>query len=182
MIILISGKQGSGKTSLSESLMTRLESVAGTKFAQVLYEMHYAVLKIANRCGFDIKLDKRLLQILGTEWARGIDQNFWVKCAIKEVEKFYAEGFKLVIIDDCRFKNEFELEGAIKIRLECPAEVRKERCSQWRDNENHQSEIDLDDWVDRFDLVINTEHTTKEETLNLALGYIHERIFNSTRV
>lgn len=139
--------------------------------------MHDAALAVLSRYGWDITLDKKLLQLMGTEWGRQcVDTNIWVKCLLADAERYKAAGMNYLIIDDCRFKNEFEvLKGpdAVLIRLECNEEARKVRCSQWRDTTTHQSEIDLDDWVDRFDLVINTETTTPEDTLKRALEFIN---------
>ena len=66
----------------------------------------------------------------------------------------------VVLIDDMRFPNEFDAfmgSGVLRIRLECDEEVRKERCSMWRENTQHPSEISLDDKLESFDLIVRTE-------------------------
>lgn len=178
MIIAISGKMGSGKSTLSDSIEKELEGVYRLKFAKVIYEMHDSILNILSKYYEAPKLDKRLLQLLGTEWGREMDNDIWVSCFKTE-----AARHQMVLCDDLRFKNEFTgLGDAIKIRLECSEEVRKARCSQWRENSTHQSEIDLDDWVSQFDLVIDTEFTTVEQAAQIAMEFINERISASTRV
>ena len=123
--------------------------------------MHDAVLEVLRRYGFERELDKRLLQLLGTEWGRNVvDSSIWVKCLLADAQRYEDAGMEYLVIDDCRFQNEFQAlrkKGAIQIRLECSEVARKARCSQWRETTTHQSEIDLDDCVDQFDLVINTE-------------------------
>jgi phosphomevalonate kinase len=164
-IVMISGKQGSGKTTISDALAARLGGAAiRLRFAQPLYEMHNAVLSILAAYGMarpGLVKDGPLLQILGTEWGRNtIDPDIWVRCIqnkVAEIGKKFQEA--VVIVDDMRFRNEFDAFSALKIRLECPREIRKARCSTWRDNENHQSEIDLDEYSDSwlFNLYLETE-------------------------
>jgi hypothetical protein len=178
-VIVISGKQGSGKTTLSEALSNKLRhkgwSVAHLKFAGPLYQMHDLCLGILKEGGIerDIVKDGPLLQMLGTEWGRKtIDENIWVKLAQADIAQTVRKAEELgyeklcILIDDCRFKNELEgLPEALRVRLECAPSVRKERCEAWRDNENHPSEIDLDDLVHKpgaFDVIFNTGTQTVE--------------------
>jgi len=172
-LIMISGCQGSGKTTLVDQLEKCLPNTGRTKFAKAIYEMHDAVLTIMRSYGFNITLDKRLLQLLGTEWGRNhVNNDVWLMCLTSAVEKLKAEGKEYILVDDLRFKNEFSGFECIKIRLECSEEIRKNRCSQWRNLTTHPSEIDLDDWVNKFDLVIDTGVVTETETLDQAVNFI----------
>lgn len=172
-LIMVSGKQGSGKTTLVDQLEKCLPNVGRSKFAKAIYEMHDAVLEIMRKYGFNITLDKRLLQLLGTEWGRNhVHNDVWLMCLSAQVDQLKAAGHDYVLVDDLRFKNEFSGFECIKIRLECPEEIRKARCSQWRDITAHPSEIDLDDWVDKFDLVIDTSTVSEEDTLAQAMAFI----------
>ena len=180
IVIMISAKQGSGKSALAKGLQRSLTKCAITRFSKPLYEMHDKILSTMNRYNYDIELDKTLLQILG-DWARGIDSEVIVKCLLKDISRFRAAGMNFVIVDDLRYKREFSCVPSINIRLECDKEVRKARCSQWRENDTHSSETDLDDWVDKFDIVIDTGVSTKEETLNKVLELINGRIFEGAR-
>lgn len=168
-VILISGKQGSGKTTLSKHLhksinLNKQMWAINLKFADPLYQMHDYCLAILNQSGIDtIKKDGKLLQLLGTEWGRSIDKDIWVRVAQSRVNKLRPSGYDqtmVAIIDDTRFKNELEaFPDAIKIRLECDKVQRRQRTDSWRDNEMHPSEIDLDDWVyepGKFDFIFNT--------------------------
>ena len=65
---------------------------------------------------------RRALQLLGTEFGRGVYDGLWVNIARRKVEALWAEG-KNVVIDDCRFDNEGEMAKALKaivVRIERP--------------------------------------------------------------
>lgn len=159
---MISGKQGSGKTTLAKHLSERITALGYKpvfiKFADPIYEMHNMLLKYMERLGFVYDGVKHgpLLQFLGTEFGRKtFGENVWADIAAKKADE--AEDNPIVIIDDLRFRNEFaSIPESIKVRLVAPADIRKERCDNWRENETHQSEIDLDDWLDKFDLAFDT--------------------------
>ena len=180
-VILISGKQGSGKSTTAEALVKRLigvgiEQTRIFKFAGPLYEMHDAVLSILTKYGVHrpgLVKDGPLLQVLGTEWGRNtVDSNIWVKCAKAQVQNWFdrrPNEYAFAILDDCRFENEFDaFPDAFKIRLECNDKWRKERCSMWRDNQNHPSEIGLDAYAnaDKFDLTLWTDTIGKDSVVD----------------
>jgi len=163
-VVLISGKQGAGKTTLADNLSNFLEySGLGTpyltRYAKALYLLHDAVRDRARELGIPAN-DKEgeLLQWLGTEWGRNLKgQNIWVDTLLKEVAEKASD--KITIIDDCRFPNEFKAfentsANVLRLRLEASSETRKDRCSYWRPNTEHPSETSLDDYLDKFDAVI----------------------------
>ena len=202
MIILISGKQGSGKTTLSQYLKDVLEgkgiNVQIMKFASPLYLMHNEVRRVLqgfdpnNTLGYDFdKKDGTLLQLLGTDWGRNnIHKDVWAKLTLANAEAYLGPALngkvispRIVIIDDCRFPNELDIPNAeskhpvLNVRLECDRDIRKERCESWRDNEQHESETALDAYAEKFDLTFNTDAWTPYDcTVDIlkALAVLHK--------
>jgi GTPase SAR1 family protein len=186
-VVLISGKQGSGKTTLAKGLLEKLfpdvPRIIPFKFADALYDLHNGIYDIlVNKYGFtkpETK-DGELLQLLGTEWGRkkfGVD--VWADALKKRIAKFErsvsdaVESGGVFLVDDLRFLNEFQaFPDAYKIRLECAEGNRMARAEYWRTNTGHPSEIALDGHVDKFDLVINTDIVSKEGTLDMAVDGI----------
>lgn len=166
VVILISGKMGSGKTTQTKKFIDRL-GASYIKFADPLYECHDAIWDVLEKYG--VTREKKsgdLLQYLGTEFGRKRDENLWVNIARKRADDFLAEGRKLLVLDDCRFENEFNaFPEALKVRIECSRDVRKERADSWRENENHPSEIGLDNYAaqGKFDLYYDSEKMTSDE-------------------
>jgi len=185
-IVLISGKQGSGKTTLQKALcaswaMRYSKPAFAMNFADILYEMHDAVLSVFHKYHppRNIAKDGPLLQLLGTEWGRNtIHTDIWVKCLKSKIEKTgvtYPEG--LFVIGDARFENEFDtFPEALRVRLVCDEDVRKQRCSMWRENVNHPSEIGLDKYATdgRFDLYYATEIESVEHVVELILAQLQK--------
>lgn len=136
-IIALTGKMGRGKTTALERIMA-YGGFTYVKFAGPLYkaqEAVYASLGLPFETG---KLkDRRLLQVLGTDWAREKDINFWVN-QWKETVQF-APG--IVVTDDCRFLNEAEAVKSLGGEIwKIDGEPRGEFIS----GENHASEREID--------------------------------------
>lgn len=183
LVIQISGKQGSGKSTLSANLKRELEEfyqVYPLKFAGPLYEMHDAVLNIARKYGFK-KVDKDglLLQILGTEWGRiSRGEDCWIKAMQKCVKDVWCSEDTVVIIDDCRFENEFDaFPKSLRIRLTAPKKARKQRTHAWRDNEKHPSEVSLDKYEQKgkFDFVFDTSKLSAKQITKEILDQLWDR-------
>jgi hypothetical protein len=50
---------------------------------------------------------RKMLQTLGTEWGRGIDENIWVDYTLRRAERILRRPeMNVVVITDCRFLNE----------------------------------------------------------------------------
>jgi hypothetical protein len=188
-IVMVSGKQGSGKTTLQNRLVGYYEQrgliAKQLNFADVLYEMHHAVLEVLHRYmpPRDIKKDGPLLQVLGTEWGRNtLGENIWVDLLKQKIQqKDYAD---LIVIGDCRFPNEFEgIPEALRIRLVCDELTRKKRCSMWRENTNHPSEIGLDgyEFTAKFDMHINTAAHDIHVILPLVLAQLDKNVWKVKR-
>ena len=185
-VVLLSGKQGSGKTTtstlLAEHCFKNKWEHSTIKFAKPLYAMHDAVRTVALDYGIPMpEKDGKLLQLLGTEWGRAVyGDSLWTDIARKTVTHLtnvwnnaeLKSPTALAIIDDCRFENEFDaFPEALKVRLVAPEEIRKPRTHAWRDNTLHPSEIGLDAYeaAKKFDLVIDTGTLPQSKVLAMIM-------------
>lgn len=156
-VILISGKQGAGKTTLADHLVTVYPNSIRLSFADPMRSLISGMLASAKEIGLDLPEKppmRSLLQFLGTEWGRKeIEDLIWVNYAKKRT---LSDKYTTYIIDDTRFKNEFDaFPNAIRIRLACPEAIRKQRAKSWG-NPYHLSEIDLDSYTDHFNKIFDT--------------------------
>lgn len=192
-IVGISGKMGSGKTATSKALENMLKNqnlyVVRLRFAEHLYVMHdgirahlakYKDILEGHGIKYDFtEKDRELLQWLGTEWGRSINENIWSVLARADVDRNLSLSDKSVILfEDLRYPNEFDcLHDGLRVRLECPFEVRKERGeSVTEERRNHSSETGLDEYSaqGKFDMYF---HTDKEPLDDVVKG-IYERVMN----
>jgi hypothetical protein len=124
---------------------------------------------------------RTMLQTLGTEWGRHLDQDMWVKYAQRTQRKLLSGGytydktaglvptpgakFDLAIVTDGRFRNEclgFKAAGATVIRVTNPA---KKDAGLQAGVKGHASEAEQDTIPDSwFDAIINNDK---------ALGFDH---------
>lgn len=167
-VILISGKAGSGKTTLSQQLVKDLKSVGKKvitrRFAQPVYEAHDAVQRTLEIYGLEVKAkDRVLLQLIGTEWGRNTrGENVWVDAVKSRIEDYADAGIDYVVIDDCRYPNELNNQygyPVVKVRLECSDDLRARRLGGELPP-NHPSETSLDGA--EFDLVFSTDFVTPD--------------------
>lgn len=194
-IILISGKQGAGKSTLAKGLASKLSDRTThahlVKFADPLYEMHKAIRGILQSYKSDNldanKIDGPLLQLLGTEWGRKTrGDDIWVDVAKARVElmhtlhnphRLFARS--IFIFDDARFENEIKAfdndedpdTRVFRIRLTAPEATRKTRADKWRDNTDHPSEIGLDGFKG-WDIVVDTAVHDPKDVLNQIAQFI----------
>lgn len=187
MVLMLSGKQGAGKTTLSNLLQTNC-GVQGFKigriykFADPIYAFHNSILDQLMTYGIQPvgPKDGRLLQLLGTEWGRHVlGEDVWIRIMKNRLEKADRQiSNTLFIIDDCRFQNEFDaFPDALRIRLFASERIRKERTQAWRDTTEHQSETDLDDYEEdeKFDMVLNTSATNPVECMDIIFRELRRR-------
>lgn len=189
-IIGISGKQGSGKTTLSRNLSAAVEKAWGLnvrtlKFAGPIYDLHDEVQDYLEQYGFlKQKKNGKLLQRLGDLGKEVFSPTIWTDCmdrAIHQINDVSAGDPVVVIIDDLRFSYEMEYlrkvgkqlsATTILIRLSASEHTRKARAHSWRDTTGHDSETSLDAVLDGWDLGLDTESHSQEETLRKVLAHV----------
>lgn len=200
-IVLISGKQGSGKTTTQNAILPEAKRLGYSKtfclnFADPLYTLHDFVLN-KMESGFGIKKttekDGVLLQVLGTEWGRKVHgENIWAQILKNRIDKEVLthknDGSKLLfLIADCRFENEFNFfPEALRVRLRCSSDERKVRTNSWRENTSHASEVSLDDYdlLNKFDLYIDTtsKGSSPEHCATLILAQLQKQSWLEKRI
>ena len=128
VFILVSGKAGVGKTTLSDYLSQKLSNIAGisvlnTAFALPIKRIAYSVF------GWDGEKDskgRRLLQVIGTEAGREYNENIWVKKTLDFALTSSIFPPNFVIVDDWRYPNELsyieeqKFHDVLPIRVEAP--------------------------------------------------------------
>lgn len=167
-IITISGKAEAGKDTFA-LMLQKIGQYNGKKVCI----LHYADLlkQIAtNVYGWDGLKDyagRQLLQKLGTDIVRKVDENFWVD-SIKRLIKVLYNEFDLFIIPDARFENEilkndksFEYsDKSIAINI-----VRPNHISLLdKEQQNHKSETALDNKPSLFNISILNDGTINDLT------------------
>jgi phosphomevalonate kinase len=153
-IVSISGKRGSGKTTLAEMLVkhgfTRVSFAATLKTAVMREygltpEQVYGMAKET----FEPKIGMTPRQKL-TEYGqakRAEDPNFWVKAFLTDLQAVTGP----VVVDDMRFKNEAHMlrqQSGLMVRL-----ARLEEDNVYKGVIDDASETDLDDYPS-FDIVV----------------------------
>lgn len=161
IVILISGKAGSGKDVVAQYLSEYLEEndlpTKITHFADLLKYI------LTEYLGWDGKKDedgRTLMQHVGTEIVREKKPDFWVDF-IADVLTFFKGAWKYVIIPDTRFPNEISRlkeRGFVvtHICVTCPSP----RATLTTLQGEHRSEHALDDVVP--DWVISNDSTPDE--------------------
>lgn len=186
-IVLISGKQGSGKTTLQHKISSKMwarhfRAVESVNFADTIYKIH----DFAKNTFRELDLvfpdkDGSLLQVLGTEWGRKTrGESVWVDVVRKRILKSNRDTY---VIGDCRFENEFKaFPEALRVRLVASKDARKLRCSGWRDNDTHPSEVGLDHVDDsEFDMVFNTEEMDADSIAELVIAQLQKNNWREKR-
>lgn len=114
------GKAGAGKTTASDMLVGY--------FHYTPFSFATPLKTIAGQLwGEKARKDRDKLQRLGVA-VREIEQDTWVNLLLKDRENLVPDG--PVVVDDCRFENEFTALGAagfVFIRIEAPREQRIDR-------------------------------------------------------
>jgi len=157
--IAISGKMGSGKTTLADELIKQVHEshpdvATKVSLAAPVKEVAYKYFLMPE----DVK-DRQLLQKIGQNF-RHIKEDVWVDLMLNNVEALTdTTSTDIVICDDMRFSNELNVlkqDGWFIIRLTVDEEEQKRRLecaygdswtTHW-ENRNEISETDLDNSED----------------------------------
>ena len=143
--IAISGKMGSGKTTLANEILHQFNS--GYSGQSTMVSLGAAVKEVARNYFLmpdDVK-DRSLLQQIGQQF-RTIKENVWVDLLMRDVDGLAdTTDVELVICDDVRFDNEFKAmqqDGWMTIRLTVDESEQKRRlecayADNWRTHWEH---------------------------------------------
>jgi len=163
--IAISGKMGSGKTTLANELMHQFNT--GYNGQSSMASLGGAVKKVAYNYFLmppNVK-DRSLLQQIGQQF-RNIKETVWVDLMLNDVQGLKdSTSIELCICDDVRFQNELETlraDGWLTIRLTVDEPEQKRRlesayADEWTTHWEHRNEIsetDLDN-VNNFDMTLH---------------------------
>jgi hypothetical protein len=155
MKIAFVGKMGTGKDTCVNYLLNKY---GGTKlsFSEPLYEiLHFA----QKKCGFKIEKDRKFLQLVGTEWARNVDENVWIKLMVEKSKKITGNMY----CSDVRFINELKFlkeDGWTCIKIN-RNKVNVDRVGSG--SNNHLSEIEIDKMDSTlFDFIIDNNSSLEE--------------------
>jgi len=115
-IIAFTGAMGSGKSTtvnqLEELVENRGLQTYNAKFAAPLYEMQeeiYRIIAPVHTVPKGWVKDRKLLQLLGTEWGRQtLGENIWVDLWKQNVKDLVSSwpSISIITCDDLRFENE----------------------------------------------------------------------------
>lgn len=163
-IIAISGKIGSGKSTLTNYLKKVYPDIQEKFFAEKLKRIVAILAGVDYNLTltqegkniyipeFDLTIGEMCQQIGTNVLRKHFKDDIWIKSLFSD----FKNG-ETYVISDCRFKNEAEAlkkMGAVIIRVNRPNNPIAEKSGR---DLNHISETDLDDYD--FDYVINNDST-----------------------
>ncbi|MCQ2957827.1 MAG: hypothetical protein MJ180_02870 [Candidatus Gastranaerophilales bacterium] len=153
-IIIISGKQFSGKDTLAKFMLEVLPDFKRIGIGDAI-KLEYGKRK--NLTFEEIEKDKHLYRVdlieLGN-WGRSQDADFWLKQLIERDEN--------IIVPDIRVPHELELfksHGAIAIRVEAPRDNRALRGTLAKENDPTETLLDN---VENWDYIIQNDGTLED--------------------
>lgn len=181
-IIGLSGKMGVGKDFIASNIIQKYFDKIGKKSLIMAFADQLKVnTSIKNNINinemYNTKNEKirKLLQQEGTLNGRmKYGENIWINYIDNWINIYKDRGIEVVIITDCRFKNEIEYiesKNGIVLRIEAN-DRNKERIHKENNNKqivNHESEIGLDNY--NFKNVIYNEKNSKNVE-NQVINYL----------
>ena len=166
LFIGISGKMGSGKTTLTNNIIKALSSfkIENVSMAKPIYDIQNKIYEMTGET-LEGDKDRPLLIALGM-WGRDRDCDFWLSQAVTEM---LSSSSDIVICDDVRFENEANWfkENGLLLRIE--GEQRGDNVDNSR--KDNITETALDEY--KFDNILSNKHEPQDITL-MALKLIGE--------
>ncbi len=167
LYIGISGKMGSGKTTLTNGL---IKNLTGFKCKRV--SLAEPIKKLQDLVYKDLEMemvgekDRDLLIALGM-WGRGKNDNFWLDTLEKKINKTDTQ---VIICDDIRFENEAKFFQEKGMLMRITGEQRGDNVDH---NTSNETETALDNF--NFDYYVDNRHGI-DTTLMSALYCIAQHI------
>lgn len=169
--IAVIGKMGAGKTTCADILKDAYKYQRAS-FAARLKEVAVLIW------GPDVLKDRGKMQDLGLK-VREIDENAWVGA----VERQISEWVGPVVIDDCRFPNEYwalKHRGFKFVRVWASEPIREDRLMkngklQSREQFNHISETAIDNIDADYDITNEDEYTDLVRDLTDVLNAVRRK-------
>lgn len=124
MNIAIAGKMGSGKSFLTEKILSEFDCYETTSFASRVKELATELFGMTHK-------DRGLLINFATKM-REIDPNVWINCVLRSVIAINENdtNSKLVVVDDLRLTNEYDelkSNGWFLIKIDIDESIRQSR-------------------------------------------------------
>lgn len=160
----ISGKMGSGKSSVAKEIATLFGWPVRSLATQIKTDVEAAFLA----AGLDLEEGQLIpnhkdeirgtLQEWGAMFRKYNGENWWVR-------QLFSHNRLPFIVDDVRFQNEFEglrARGFLLIRLDVLQATQRERIARLYPSMDeakfkHPSETDLDNYYNNFDIVVPSD-------------------------
>lgn len=196
-VILVTGKIGSGKSTLGEWMCNNAGSTT-LAFADKLKEIAAAIGGFPVQWAYDrVMKDNivplappltvgRFLQILGTEIGRQISSNIWARHLIHTIRSVSdVDSDDLFVVTDCRFPNEVE-----EVKKEFPKTAvfhltREDPTLLGSRDANHPSETGVIDIVEKYGdrpwfFTIDNHEKTIAESIQL-YRFAYQAYLNANR-
>lgn len=157
-IIGLSGKKQSGKTTAA-MFLNKMTNSAVVGFAdslkdiiQVCFGATEAQLNGTDEeknsllaCG---KTSREMMQLVGTDWFRELDNHCWVRALMRRVQVY--EKLDVIIIPDVRFANEVQFIQKQEANYQRTGHVIRLLRAPFKLSDEHYSETALDDAPEGF--------------------------------
>lgn len=155
MIIGITGKLESGKTSVAKFIKEYNSDVTLLAFADLLKEMIYnaGLCSKEELWGVKTPFSRLMMQKIGTEIIRKqVNENYWVNKMTSIISRIKNDN-ELIVIHDVRFLNEYDM-----IRFFNGKVVRVTRPKTIQDSEEnkHISELEQDLITEDYEIINNS--------------------------